>query len=150
MLSQKQILESFQFFWHPWHTWGRLSSGDIWVLRFVLIILLQWRRLADFFTSIKMISHITFMLRSIDLVILSLIIPKKVTITKIHHLIRLNFERSEHKKSQCGGGASTYLVGIICHLVCNRDNWSTIAPLQVPTALTMHVGVFTFRTDEIW
>ena len=56
---------------------------------------------AGILTSIKMISHITFMLRSIDLVILSLIIPKKVTITKIHHLIRLNFERSEHKKSQC-------------------------------------------------
>ena len=54
-----------------------------------------------FFTSIKMISHITFKLRSIDFVILSLIIPEKVTITKIHHLIRLNFERSEHKKSQC-------------------------------------------------
>ena len=54
-----------------------------------------------FFTSIKMISHITFMLRSFDFVILSLLIPKKVTITKIHYLIRLNFERSEHKKSQC-------------------------------------------------
>jgi hypothetical protein len=48
-----------------------------------------------------MISHITFMLRSFDFVILSLLIPKKVTITKIHHLIRLNFERSEHKKSHC-------------------------------------------------
>ena len=33
--------------------------------------------------------------------ILSLLIPKKVAITKIHHLIRLRFERSEHKKSQC-------------------------------------------------
>ena len=43
------ILRSFWFFWHPWHPWGRLSSGDIWVLRFVLNILLQWRRLADFF-----------------------------------------------------------------------------------------------------
>ena len=57
--------------------------------------------IVDFFISIKMISHITFMLRSFDFVILSLLIPKKVTITKIHHLIRLNFERSEHKKSQC-------------------------------------------------
>ena len=95
------ILRSFRFFWYPWHPWGRLSSGDIWVLRFVLIILLQWRRLADFFIYIKMLSHITFMLRSFDFVILSLLIPKKVTITKIHHLIRLNFEQSEHKKSQC-------------------------------------------------
>ena len=43
------ILRSFRFFWHPWHPWGRLSSGDIWVLRFVLNILLQWRRLEDFF-----------------------------------------------------------------------------------------------------
>ena len=25
-----------------------------------------------------------------------------IKITKIHHLIRLRFERSEHKKSQCG------------------------------------------------
>ena len=40
---------SWRIFWHPWQPWGRLSSGDIWVLRFVLNILLQWRRLADFF-----------------------------------------------------------------------------------------------------
>ena len=66
-----------------------------------MIILLQWRRLADFFISIKMISHITFMLRSFDFVILSLLIPKKVAITNIHLLIRLNFEQSEHKKFQC-------------------------------------------------
>ena len=105
ILAAKQImvviLRSFRLFWYPWHPLEWLSSGDIWVLRFVLIILLQWRRLADFFISIKMISHITFMLRSFDFVILSLLTPKKVTITKIHHLIRLNFERSEHKKSQC-------------------------------------------------
>ena len=25
---------SFRFFWHPEHPWGRLSSGDTWVLRF--------------------------------------------------------------------------------------------------------------------
>ena len=31
---------------------------------------------------------------------LLLLIPKKVTITKIHHLIRLRFEQSEHKKTQ--------------------------------------------------
>ena len=24
------ILRSFRFFKHPWHPWGRLSSGDIW------------------------------------------------------------------------------------------------------------------------
>ena len=52
-LAAKRImvvnLRSFRFFWHPWHPWGWLSSGDIWVLRFVLNILLKWRRLADFF-----------------------------------------------------------------------------------------------------
>ena len=32
---------------------------------------------------------------------LSLLIPTKLTITKIHHLISSRFERSEHKKSQC-------------------------------------------------
>ena len=95
------ILRSFRFFWHPWHPWGRLSSGDIWVLRFVLNILLQWRHLADFFIFIKMISHISFMIWVLKIVILSLLKPKKVTITKIHHLIRLRFEQSEHKKSQC-------------------------------------------------
>ena len=39
--------------------------------------------------------------RELPVVILLLLIPKKVTITKIHHLIRLRFEQSEHKKSQC-------------------------------------------------
>ena len=35
----------WRFFWHPW---GWINSGDTRVLRFVLIILWQWRRLADF------------------------------------------------------------------------------------------------------
>ena len=95
-------LKSFRFFWHPRHPWGRLSSGDIWVLRFVLKILLQWRHLADIFIFIKMISHVSFIILVPKIVILSLFIPRKLTITKIHHLIRLRFERSEHKKSQCG------------------------------------------------
>ena len=33
---------------------------------------------------------------------LSLLIPTKLTITKIHQLISSRFEQSEHKKSQCG------------------------------------------------
>ena len=63
--------------------------------------MLQWRPLADFsFWSIWSPMSVLWF-RSLISVILSLLIPKKVTITKIHHLIRLNFERSEHKKSQC-------------------------------------------------
>ena len=89
---------SFPFFWHPWHPWGRLSSGGICVLRIVLNILLQWRRLADFFIFIKMISHVSFIVLVPKIMILSLDIPRKLTIIKIHHLIRLRFERSEHKK----------------------------------------------------
>ena len=94
-------LKSFWFFWHPWHPWGRLSSGDIWVLRFVLKILLQWHHLADIFIFIKMISHVSGIILVPKIVILSIFIPRKLTITKIHHLIRLRFERFEHKKSQC-------------------------------------------------
>ena len=37
-----------RIFWHPWDTWGRVNSGDARVLRFVLIILWWWHRLADF------------------------------------------------------------------------------------------------------
>ena len=90
-----------RIFWHPWHPWGRLSSGDIWVFRFVFNILLQWRHLPEIFIFIKMISHVTFIILANQIVILSLLIPTKLTITKIHHLIRLRFEQSEHKKSQC-------------------------------------------------
>ena len=39
---------SWRIFWHPWDPWGRINSGDTRVLRFVLIILWWWRRLADF------------------------------------------------------------------------------------------------------
>ena len=39
---------SWRIFWHPWDPWGRVNSGDIWVLRFVLIVLWRWRHLADF------------------------------------------------------------------------------------------------------
>jgi len=39
---------SWRIFWHPWDPWGRVNSGDIWVLRFVLIILWRWRHLANF------------------------------------------------------------------------------------------------------
>ena len=39
---------SWRIVWHPWDLWGRVNSGDTRVLRFVLIILWQWRRLADF------------------------------------------------------------------------------------------------------
>ena len=39
---------SWRIFWHPWDPWGRVNSGDTRVLRFVLIILRRWRRLADF------------------------------------------------------------------------------------------------------
>ena len=93
---------SFRFFWHPWHPWGWLSSGDTWVLRFVLNILLQWRRLAEFFSFIKMISHVSFISLVLKIVILSVSIATKLTISKICHFISLRFEWSEHKKSQCG------------------------------------------------
>ena len=39
---------SWRIFWHPWDPWGHVNSGDIWVLRFFLIILRRWRHLADF------------------------------------------------------------------------------------------------------
>ena len=63
--------------------------------------MLQWRHLAETFIFIKMISHIRFIFLVNQLVFLSLLIPTKLTITKIHHLIRSKFEQSEHKKSQC-------------------------------------------------
>ena len=64
-------------------------------------ILVQWRHLAEIFIFIKMISHVRFIILVHQIVILVLLIPTKLTITKIHHLIRMRFERSEHKKSQC-------------------------------------------------
>ena len=94
-------LRSFRFFWHPWHPWERLSSGDIWVLRFVLNILLTWRHLVEIFIFIKMIYHVSFIILVHQIVIFSLLISIKLIITKIHHLISLRFERSELKKSQC-------------------------------------------------
>ena len=65
------------------------------------LFLLQWRHLAEIFIFIKMISHISFIILVNQIVFLSLLIPTKLTITKIHHLISSRFERSEHKKSQC-------------------------------------------------
>ena len=52
---------------------------------------------------------------------LSLLIPTKVTITKIHHLISSRFERSEHKKSQC---ARMHILEICKHFFpksCHRQ-----------------------------
>ena len=63
--------------------------------------LLQWRHLAEIFIFIKMISHVSFISLVHQIVIMSLLISIKLTITKIHHLIWLRFGRSEHKKSQC-------------------------------------------------
>ena len=97
----RYLLKSYQFFWHPWHPWERLSSGDIWVLRFVLNILLTWRHLVEIFIFIKMIYHVSFIILVHHIVIFSLLISIKLIITKIHHLISLRFERSELKKSQC-------------------------------------------------
>ena len=65
------------------------------------LFLLQWRHLAEIFIFIKMISHISFIILVNQIVFLSPLIPTKLTITKIHHLISSRFERSEHKKSQC-------------------------------------------------
>ena len=56
------ILRSFGFFWHPWHPWGRLSSWDIWVLRFVWIFCYSGAAWRIFFISIKMISHVSFII----------------------------------------------------------------------------------------
>ena len=61
----------------------------------------QWRRLAEIFSLIKMISHVRFISLALKIVILSVAIATKLTISKIYHLIRLRFEQSEHKKSQC-------------------------------------------------
>ena len=36
-------------FWHPWDPWGQINSGDIRVLRFVLIFLDGGVALAIFF-----------------------------------------------------------------------------------------------------
>ena len=63
--------------------------------------MLQWRHLAEIFIFIKMIYHVSFIILVHQIVILSLLISIKLTITKIHHLISLRFERSELKKSQC-------------------------------------------------
>ena len=68
--------------------------------KFVVNILLQWRCLGKFFSFIKMISNVMF-ISLVLIVILSVSIPTKLSILKIYHLIRLRFERSEHKKSPC-------------------------------------------------
>ena len=39
---------SWPIFWHPWDPWSCVNSGDARVLRFDLIILWWWHRLADF------------------------------------------------------------------------------------------------------
>ena len=104
---------SFWFFWHPEHPWGRLSSGDTWVLRFVLNISLQWRLLAEFFSFIKMISHVSFINLVLKITLLSVSLATKVTILKICYLIRLRFEQSEHKKSQC----------VIWHIFFRMENF---------------------------
>ena len=116
-LPQKRIMvvilsRSFWFFWHPWHPWGWFSSGDIWVLRFVLNILLQWHHMAEILIFIKIISHVSFIILVHQIMILSLLIPTKLTINKIHHLICLRFERSELKKSQCDRHSSIYAVNV--------------------------------------
>ena len=51
---------SWRIFWHPWDPWGRINSGDIWVLRFVLIVLWRWQRLVDFSLFIKMLPNVSF------------------------------------------------------------------------------------------
>ena len=68
--------------------------------------MLQWRHLAEIFIFIKMISHVSFIILVHQIVILSLIIPIKLTIAKIHHLMSLRFEQSELKKSQCAAAAT--------------------------------------------
>ena len=57
-------LSSFQFFWYPWHPWGWLISGDTWVLN----ISLQWRNLAEIFSFIKMIFHVSFIILVLKIV----------------------------------------------------------------------------------
>ena len=66
--------------------------------------MLLWRHLAEIFISIKTISHASFIILVHQIVMLTPSIATKLTFIKIHHLIRLRFERSEHKKSQCVGG----------------------------------------------
>ena len=53
----------------------------------------------EIFIFIKMISHVSFIILVHQIVILSILIPTKLIITKIHDLIGLRFEQSEHKKS---------------------------------------------------
>ena len=67
-------------------------------------ISLQWRNLAEIFSFIKMIFHVSFIILVLKIVILSVAIATKLTISMIYHLIRLRFEQSEHKKSQCTMG----------------------------------------------
>ena len=93
------ILMSFWFFWHPWHPWGWLSSWDIWVLRYVLNILLQWHRLADFFHFHQ--NDLPCQLYDLG--------PSNSDFVTINALKINNYldssphqvEWSEHKKSQC-------------------------------------------------
>ena len=67
------------------------------------LFLLQYRHLAEIFIFIKVISHVHFIILVHQTVILSLLILTKLRIDKTHPLNRLRFERSELKKSQCGG-----------------------------------------------
>ena len=68
------------------------------------------------------------------------LILTKLTIDKIHHLIRLRFERSELKKSQCVDEAKpNYLCNILYTLNCvpTVDRLSeTLRNLYIP-----HVGI---------
>ena len=64
-------------------------------------VLLRWRRLAEIFSFIKIISHVNFISLVLEILVFSVYMATKLTFSKIYHLISLGFGRSEHEKSQC-------------------------------------------------
>ena len=64
---------SWRIFWHPWDPCWRVNSRDIWVLRFVLIILCRWRHLADFSLLWKCCPMSALYSRSLKIVVLSVL-----------------------------------------------------------------------------
>ena len=56
---------SWRIFWYPWDLWERINSGDTRVLRFVLIFFVTVAPPGGFFTFMKMLPNVSFIIKTI-------------------------------------------------------------------------------------
>ena len=56
---------SWCIFWHTWDPWGRINSGDIWVLRFSFVYFVTVAPPGGFFTLTKMLPNVSFIIKVI-------------------------------------------------------------------------------------